>query len=122
MKRKKFYFQFSGSLLYLYQLFRKLEMERFDGQAGGTQSSNIPRDDLEQAAAEYRSESGSDSEAEPDHISAFRRHARGVDAKLVSTPTLSLFERKSNEIHFCEKQIFKIEPKIILDSTVSIEG
>ena len=59
-------------------------MERFDGQAGGTQHSEIHRDEIDQAAAEYRSESGSDSDAEPDHISSFPRHARGVDAKLVS--------------------------------------
>ena len=72
-------------MLYLYQLFRKLELDRFDGPAGGSRSSQIPRDDLEQAAAEFRSESGSDSEAEPDHISSFPRHARGVDAKLVSS-------------------------------------
>ena len=71
-------------MLYLYQLFRKLELDRFDGPAGGSQSLKIHRDDLEQAAAEFRSESGSDSEAEPDHISSFPRHARGVDAKLVS--------------------------------------
>ena len=58
-------------------------MDRFDGQAGGTQSSHIPREDLDQAAAEFRADSGSDSEAEPDHISSFTRHARGVDAKLV---------------------------------------
>lgn len=74
---------FSGSTLYLYQLFRKLEMDRFDGPAGGTKSASIPRDELEQAAHEFEDESGSASESEPDHISPFPRNARGVDAKLV---------------------------------------
>ena len=69
-------------MLYLYQLFRKLELDRFDGPAGGTNA--IHREELNEAEAEYRSESGSDSEAEPDHISSFPRNARGVDAKLVS--------------------------------------
>ena len=48
-------------MLYLYQLFRKLELDRFDGPAGGSQSLKIHRDDLEQAAAEFRSESGSET-------------------------------------------------------------
>ena len=68
-------------MLYLYQLFRKLELDRFDGPAGGT--TGVLRDELAEAEAEFRSESGSDSEAEPDHISSFARNARGVDAKLV---------------------------------------
>ena len=79
-------------MLYLYQLFRKLEMARFDGPAGGPQSGQIPRDELEQAAHEYEDESGEDSETEPDHISSFPRNARGVDAKLVS----SLFSKKNS--------------------------
>ena len=41
------------------------------------------RDDIAEAAADYESESGSDSEAEPDHISSAPRNARGVDVKLV---------------------------------------
>lgn len=69
-------------MLYLYQLFRNLELDRFDGPAGGT--NTVHREELSEAEAEYQSDSGSDSEAEPDHISSFPRNARGVDAKLVS--------------------------------------
>ena len=83
-------------MLYLYQHFRQLEMERFDGPAGGTNA--VLRDELKEAEAEFRAESGSDSEAEPDHISSFPLNARGVDAKLVS------FHLES--FHVPKKEIF----------------
>ena len=76
-------------MLYLYQHFRQLELERFDGPAGGTNA--ILRDELKEAEAEFRAESGSDSEAEPDHISSFPLNARGVDAKLVSFTCKRIF-------------------------------
>ena len=68
--------------MYLYNLFRNFELRRFDGPAGG--SSSVHRDDINQAAAEFESDSGSDSEADPDHYCSVPRNARGVDMKLVS--------------------------------------
>ena len=59
-------------------------MMRFDGPASGsslTESSH--RDDINQAAADYETDSGSDSEADPDHYCSVPRNARGVDVKLV---------------------------------------
>ena len=90
----------SGSMLYLYQLFRKLEMARFDGPAGGTQPNKIPRDELEQAAHEFEDESGDDSESEPDHISSFPLNARGVDAKLVSSSKITKDHPRKSIIEF----------------------
>ena len=69
-------------MLYLYHLFRKSEMKRFDGPAGGG-SSKIPRDDIDSARFDYESDSGSDSDADPDHYCSLPRNARGVDMKLV---------------------------------------
>ena len=77
-------FYILGSMLYLYQLFRRLEMERFDGPAGGSQRDQIHREEIDGAAAEFRAESGSESDADPDEFSSQVRNARGVDAKLVS--------------------------------------
>ena len=75
----------SGSLLYLYDLFRGFELQRFDGPAGGSSLSEpTHRDDITEAATDYETDSGSDSEADPDHFCSVPRNARGVDMKLVS--------------------------------------
>ena len=60
-------------------------MRRFDGPASGS-SLTVPihRDDIDDARADYQSESGSDSDAEPDHFCSVPLNARGVDMKLVS--------------------------------------
>ena len=76
----------SGSLLYLYNLFRSFEMRRFDGPASGSSLTEpVHRDDINEAAADYETDSGSDSEADPDHYCSVPRNARGVDMKLVSS-------------------------------------
>lgn len=60
-------------------------MKRFDGPAAGMSLFEPDRrDGVEQAAADYKSESGSESEAEPDEFCSVRMHARGVDMHLVS--------------------------------------
>ena len=60
-------------------------MKRFDGPASGNSLTNAThRDDIDQAATDYETDSGSDSEADPDHYCSVPRNARGVDMKLVS--------------------------------------
>ena len=71
--------------MYLYNLFRQYELKRFDGPAAGSSLADpTHRDDINAAAEDYSSDSGSESEAEPDHICSVPRNARGVDVKLVS--------------------------------------
>ena len=71
-------------MLYLYKLFRGFELARFDGPAaGGSMKNPSHRDDVTKAAADFETESDSDSEAEPDHICPAPRNARGVDMTLV---------------------------------------
>ena len=61
-------------------------MKRFDGPAGGSSLTEVNhRDDIKEAADDYTSDSGSDSEADPDHYCSVPRNARGVDMKLVSS-------------------------------------
>ena len=61
-------------------------MRRFDGPASGSSLTDpIHRDDINEAAADYETDSGSDSEADPDHYCSVPRNARGVDMKLVSS-------------------------------------
>ena len=93
-------------MLYLYQLFRRLEMERFDGPAGGSQSNQLLRDDINAASTDYRNESGSESDADPDEHSAVPRNARGVDAHLVSLKLISE-KKNASKIHFGQND-FKI--------------
>ena len=66
-------------------------MGRFDGPACGS-SLDVPsrRDGVEQAAADYRAESGSESEKEPDEFCSVTRHARGVDVHVVSSLKLTI--------------------------------
>ena len=74
--------------MYLYHLFRSFEMKRFDGPAGGSSlTRSTHRDDIDQAAIDYETDSGSDSEADPDHYCSVPRNARGVDVKLVRNLT-----------------------------------
>ena len=70
--------------MYLYNLFRSYELRRFDGPASGSSlSTPNHRDDIAEAATDYETESGSDSEADPDQYCPVPRNARGVDMKLV---------------------------------------
>ena len=87
---------FKGSLLYLYKEFRGYELGRFDGPACGT-SLDVPslRDGVDEAAADYRAESGSESEKEPDEFCSVTRHARGVDVHLVSFVSIQIKFQKS---------------------------
>ena len=71
--------------MYLYKKFRTSELGRFDGPAVGLSYTDTdPRDGVEEAAADYRADSGSESEAEPDEFCPVTRSARGVDRYLVS--------------------------------------
>ena len=61
-------------------------MRRFDGPAcGSSLTEPTHRDDIKAAADDYTSDSGSESESEPDAFCGVTLHARGVDAKLVSS-------------------------------------
>ena len=60
-------------------------MRRFDGPACGSSLTDpVHRDDIQEAADDYRTDSGSESEEEADSFCSVTRHARGVDVRLVS--------------------------------------
>ena len=61
-------------------------MKRFDGPADGASlTKSTPRDGkTKQAADDYATDSGSESETDPDHFCSVPRNARGVDMYLVS--------------------------------------
>ena len=70
-------------------------MERFDGPAAGTSLTQPSRrDGVDEAAADFEAESGSESEAEPDEFCSVPRNARGVDMFLVSFFKKLFFEPK----------------------------
>ena len=72
-------------------------MRRFDGPACGSSLTDpIHRDDIQAAADDYTSDSGSDSESEPDAFSDVTLHARGVDAKWVSSEIQKNFHFQKN--------------------------
>ena len=87
-------------------------MKRFDGPADGASlTSPTPRDgNVRKAADDYASDSGSESETDPDHFCSVPRNARGVDMYLVS---IRSFECGNREEQKGKNFIFKI---FILDS------
>ena len=77
-------------------------MRRFDGPAcGSSLTEPTHRDDIQAAADDYTTDSGSDSEAEPDAFCGVTLNARGVDAKWVS------FGKKIFGKRFCFSRKFQ---------------